>query len=347
MRFKNGARRVSRRVDVLRNGAAVTSLDIVESPVVSVQADAALKANMTGAFRATEILRPTSDLLQPVLILDGVEHPLGQYAISVLATSHGEAGDVIRVEAYDRALWLQQAKTETRYYLAAGTKYVDAIQALLLANGVTRVICDPCDAVLATAREDWDVGTDYLTIINTLLAEINYTSLWFDFNGIARLHRYVAPGVGNIRHIYRADEMSIIKPDTERELDIYDAPNVFVAIVSNPEYDEPMIATAINDSVSSALSTINRRRRIVSVETLDNIASQDELQAYVNNKRARSMISTETVRFYTANNPEHSIGDVIALHHEALEGIFEEIAWSITLEAGADMMHEARRAMYL
>ncbi len=347
MRFKNGARRVSRRVDVLRNGAAVTSLDIVESPVVSVQADAALKANMTGAFRATEILRPTSDLLQPVLILDGVEHPLGQYAISVLATSHGEAGDVIRVEAYDRALWLQQAKTETRYYLAAGTKYVDAIQALLLANGVTRVICDPCDAVLATAREDWDVGTDYLTIINTLLAEINYTSLWFDFNGIARLHRYVAPGVDNIRHTYRADEMSIIKPDTERELDIYDAPNVFVAIVSNPEYDEPMIATAVNDSVSSALSTINRRRRIVSVETLDNIASQDELQAYVNNKRARSMISTETVRFYTANNPVHSIGDVIALHHEALEGIFEEIAWSITLEAGADMMHEARRAMYL
>ena len=47
MKFKNGARRVSRRVDIIRNGAAVTTLDIVESPVVSVQADAVLKANMT------------------------------------------------------------------------------------------------------------------------------------------------------------------------------------------------------------------------------------------------------------------------------------------------------------
>lgn len=347
MRFKNGARRVSRRVDVLRNGAAVTSLDVVESPVVSMQADAALKANMTGAFRATETLRPTSDLLQPFLILDGVEHPLGQYAISVLTTSHGEDGDVIHVEAYDRALWLQQAKTETRYYLAAGTKYMDAIQALLLADGVTRVICDPCDAVLATAREDWEVGTDHLTIINALLAEINYTGLWFDFDGIARLHRYIAPGVGNIRHTYCSGELSIIKADTERELDIYDAPNVFVAIVSNPDYDMPLTATAENDSIASALSTVNRGRRIVSVETLDNIASAAELQAYVNNKRAQSMISTETVRFYTANNPVHGVGDVIALHHEALEGVFEETAWSITLEAGADMMHEARRAMYL
>lgn len=347
MKFKNGARRVSRRVDIIRNGAAVTTLDIVESPVVSVQADAVLKANMTGVFRASEILRPTSDLLQPVLILGGVDYPLGQYAISVLTENHDDRGTIIHIEAYDRALWLQQSKTEVRYYIAAGTKYVDAVQAILLANGIERVISDPCDAMLATAREDWEVGTDYLTIINTLLSEINYTSLWFDFNGIARLHRYVAPGVGNIRHIYRADEMSIIKPDTERELDIFDAPNVFVAIVSNPEYDEPMIATAVNDSVSSALSTINRRRRIVSVETLDNIASQDELQAYVNNKRAQSMISTETVRFYTANNPEHSVGDVIALHHEALEGVFEETAWSITLEAGADMTHEARRAMYL
>jgi hypothetical protein len=41
------------------------------------------------------------------------------------------------------------------------------------------------------------------------------------------------------------------------------------------------------------------------------------------------------------------VGDVLALKHPALNGIYEETAWSITLEAGADMTHEARRAMYL
>lgn len=345
--FEHGARRFSRRVDIIRNGVAVDQLLIEESPTVSMDMAAALKMSMSGTFRKNAAFLPLTDLLRPVAILDGAEYPLGEYVISTATDAHEPARDLMCIEAYDRTLILQQTKLETRYHIDAGAKYTDTIQALLMADGIGRVICDPSDAVLATDREDWEVGTDHLTIINTLLAEINYTDIWFDLNGIARLHRYAAPDVGNIKRTYKADELSIIKADTESELDIYDAPNVFIAIVSNADYDEPMTATAVNDSPASALSTIRRGRRIVSVERLNNIASQDELQAYVDNKRTESMLATETVKFSTAINPVHEVGDVLALKHPALTGIFEETAWSITLEAGADMTHTARRAMYL
>jgi hypothetical protein len=345
--FENGARRFSRRVDVIRNGAAVTQLEIVDAPTVNMDAAAALKMSMSGTFRKNAIFDALTDYIKPIIILDDVEYPLGEYVISTAANLHEPARDTVRIEAYDKTLILQQSKIETRYHIAATTKYTDAIQALLLADGVSRVICDPSDAVFATAREDWEIGTDHLTIINALLKEINYSDVWFDLTGVARLHRYITPSVSNIKHTYESGELSIIKAETESELDIYDAPNVFIAIVSNADYAAAMTATAINDSPASALSTIRRGRRIPNIERLDNIASQDELQAYADNKRTRSMLATETIKFSTASNPVHEVGDVLALKHPALNGIYEETAWSITLEAGADMTHEARRAMYL
>lgn len=345
--FEHGARRLSRRVDIIRNGVAVDELMIEEAPTVSMDMAAALKMSLSGTFRRNSAFLPLTDLLRPVLILDGAEYPLGEYVISVSADAHAPARDTVRIEAYDRALVLQQSKLEDRIHIDAGTKYTDAIQALLIGDSISRIICDPSDAVLATDREDWEIGTDHLTIINALLVEINYADIWFDLNGVARLHRYAAPDVGNIRHTYAADAMSVIKAEAESELDIYDAPNVFIAIVSTADYDVPMRATAVNDSPASAISTIRRGRRIPIIERLDNIASQEELQAYVDNLRIRSMLATEAVKFATAINPVHGVGDVLALRHPALEGIFEETAWSITMEAGADMTHAARRAVYL
>lgn len=345
--FESGARRFSRRVNIIRNGAVAGQLLIEEAPTISMDKAAALKMSLSGTFKRSADFDPMTDFLQPVAILDGVEHPLGEYVISTATNAHGAAGDTVRIEAYDQALILQQSKIETRYHISTGTLYTDAIQALLIADGITRVIMEPSDAALATDREDWEIGTDHLTIINTLLAEINYTDIWFDLDGVARLHRYAAPSVENIKHTYRANALSIIKAETESEMDIYDAPNVFIAIVSNADYDEPMTATAVNDNPSSALSTIRRGRRIPEVIRVDNIASQAALQAHVDNLCTQSMLAGETVRFATAINPVHGVGDVLALDHPALSGIFEETAWSITLEAGADMTHEARRVIYL
>lgn len=347
MTFEHGARRISRRVDVVRNGVVVSTMRIVSAPTVAMRADAELKMNLSGTFEANAEMQPERDILRPVMIINGKEYPLGEYAVSVLESQYEGNATHVRIEAYDRSLYLKQSKIEQRYYIQAGSKYTDIAQALLMEAGISRAICIPSAATFATDRDDWEIGTSRLEILNDLLAEINYESVWFDVDGNARIHPYEAPSAANIAHRYEAGEYSIIKDNYTSEIDIFDTPNVFIAVVSNPDYDVPMIATAVNDTPTSIMSTVQRGRRIVRVDQLNNIASQDELQAYVDNARTESMLATEMTRFYTAINPTHGMRDVIALNNGSASGIYQETEWQITMEAGADMVHTARRAMYL
>lgn len=347
MTFEHGARRVSRRVDVVRNGVVVTTMRIVSAPTVAMRADAELKMNLSGTFEVNTEMQPESDVLRPVMIINGTEYPLGEYAISVLEIQYEENAAHVQIEAYDRSLYLKQSKIEQRYYIQAGSKYTDVAQAILMEAGINRAICIPSTATFATDRDDWEIGTSRLRILNDILAEINYESIWFDMNGNARIHPYEVPSAANIAHRYESGEYSIIKDNYTSEIDIFDTPNIFVAIVSNPDYDVPMIATAVNDTPTSIMSTVQRGRRIVRVDKINNIASQEELQAYVDNERTKSMLAAETTRFYTAIEPTHGMRDVIALNNGSASGIYQETEWQITMEAGADMVHTARRAMYL
>lgn len=202
-----------------------------------------------------------NDELQPVLIIDGVETPIGVFVPGTVTTSSkGYGVDLDRVEAYDRGVKLQQAKTETLLHWSAGTKYLDAVKQLLVSAGIGMVMETPSTLTLPTDREDWAIGTPYLTIINALLAEINYNDIWFDARGTAVLQPRQEPSAERIAHTYTdGTPLSVLMPDSESELDIYDAPNVFICTVSNPDLEEPMTATAVNDNPMSALSTVRRR----------------------------------------------------------------------------------------
>jgi hypothetical protein len=225
---------------------------------------------------------------------------------------------------------------------------VNLIQQIMIENGITRVLCDDSAATLQTDREDWEVGTSFLTIINQLLSEINFMPLWFDLAGNARLSKKITPSASNIAHEYKSGELSIIKADCSVVMDTYAAPNVFIVTCSNPDLPEPMQATSVNDNVMSPLSTVRRGRRIVAPPVrVDNIASQEELQAKADLLRMESMLGTEAVGYATAINPVHEVGDVVALTHERLEGIFMETEWQITMGAGNDMQHKGKRVTYL
>ena len=223
-----------------------------------------------------------------------------------------------------------------------------AIQSLIMEAGIPRIQADGCTDTLATDREDWEIGTEYLTIINTLLSEINFTDIWFDFDGVAHLEKYEASSSSNIDREYRDDEYSIITPEYTEEMDIYEAPNVFIVNVSNPDYDEPMTATGVNDSMISALSTVRRGRRILATPVeLDNIASQAALQKYADNLAIKSMFATRKITFYTAINPTHGVGDVIALYNGELVGVYEETDWKIEVRPGALMEHQAKKVVFV
>lgn len=350
--MSNGLHVITARFDVLRNNAVTEwTLEAVgdDAPTVTMNADGVIKMSLAGVFRRNDNMDYLNDEIKPYLIIDGREYPVGVYMIGTCETQSDEHGiSLDQIEAYDRALKLKQKKTETRLHIDAGTKYLDAIGNLLQDAGIKMVIADEASDTIATDREDWEIGTEYLAIINALLSEINFSSIWFDLDGIARLERYAAPTSANIDHEYREGCFSIIRNNYTRKVDVFNAPNVFVVTVANPDYEDAMTATGVNDSPLSALSTVSRGRRILATPIkLDNIASQEALQQYANNLAIKSMLATEQTVFYTMLNPVHGVGDVVALYNGELQGIYEETGWMMQLKAGGKMKHTAKKVVLI
>lgn len=337
------------RVDVIRNGATLTTLVPTSAPEIDCNAMASIKMSMSGVFVENESVNWLTDEIVPVQIIDGEEFPVGIFLPGTITKRTDENGaHLIAVEAYDRCLILQNTKTEEMLFFGSGEKYTSAIDKLLTDAGVSMRLITPCDATLQTNREDWQIGTDYLTIINALLDEINYCEIWFDSNGCARAEEKKAPTASNIDHEYSDSAGSrLLKRQCSIETDTFNVPNVYIAVCNNPDLEEPMIATAVNDSPASELSVQKRGRRIAEVYKIDNIADQLTLDAYVQNLMFERMMSTETVLVSTANMPGHGVNDTIALIHPDVDGIYREVGWSLLLGPGEAMTHTLQRRLVI
>ena len=340
-------RSVNFRVDVLRDGVRLLSIPFSSPPNILADSESEIKMSMSGSFVDNDMIDWLSDRLQPVVVIDGAEHPCGVYVPATMTSSSGEDGQRVTVEAYDLCYVLTLAKTETIYHISAGTGYLDAINTLMASAGIAMVQAAPSAAVLQTDREDWDVGTSYLTIINQLLSEINYRTIWFDANGCAVLEPALTPSADRIDHIYDATPVdSITHRDTTTVTDLFDRPNVFIVICSNPDYDAPMTATSENNNAQSRLSIANRGMRIPQVYKVDNIASMDELQVYADRLRDQSMLATEVTTIQTAIVPDHGLFDVVALQHPAASGIYLETGWEFSMQAGTYMTHRLKKVVF-
>lgn len=340
---------VDYRFEYVRNGVPRGELVAVEdeTATISMQAD----AEIPGSLQATFLYDPEVDYLldrvRPYMWLDGQWHQLGEYMAASAEEGYTGSARHMSVEMMDLTLLAKQAATEGLLYLSAGTPYIQAIQQLVAGAGIGRLLYEATDDVLQTDREDWEEGTPYLTIINDLLLEIGYNPLWMDLNGNARLTRYRQAGAENIQHTYKSGESAIILPGCQISEDTFTLYNVFKAVCANPELEEPLSAVAVNDFPNSRTSTVYLGRRIPApIEQLDNIASQEALQEYVERRRFESMLSTEKISFTTANVPTHGYMDIIALEHERLSGIYQETDWEMQLSYNGLMTHRARRVMF-
>lgn len=344
---------MTRTLDVkfraLRNGADYAEIYPASSsrPVLRMNDDGAIKMSMNAEFAADSKIDWLTDEIQPVLVIDGVEYNLGVFIPTTASETEDEDVASVSVEAYDRAWRVQDTKAETAVFFAAGTTYLSVIESLLTASGIGLVRATATSAVLTEARQDWEIGTSYLTIINELLQEINYRSLWFDLDGVAVLEPASAPTGELIQHTLDSSNIkSLLLPTYRRTTDIFNAPNVFVCVCNNPDKSAQMIATAVNDNPLSPLSTINRGRRIVQSIKLNNIADQATLQAYADSLRNEAMGIHETVAVETALFPGYGVDDVTVLRYKDYAGVFTERKWEMELVTGGTMRHTLERVIY-
>lgn len=350
-------RKVSLYYNLLRGGAYYARLRCMEqtAPRIRMSDAGEIKTSFSGVFAPAARDadgKPLEidwfrDEIQPVLALDGVSHPLGVFLPATPRETVTEGRESVSVEAYDRGWIVRDTRAVNMPYWPAGTRYLDAVEQLLTSSGIKTVFKTPSTAEFSEAREDWDIGTSYLEIVNTLLREINYNPLWFDSGGNAILEPAATPGAGLIRHKLNADDKTArVLPSISRETDLYSAPNVWVVTCANPEKGTLMRAVAEIDNPLSPLSIARRGRRIVSVQNLNNIASQAALQAYADRLRNESLITAETVRISTGLLPGFGVGDLVALNFGDLTALCIERAYDMELRVGGRMTHTLERVVY-
>lgn len=323
-----------------RNGVELAQLQ-AEGIVITMSAVAEIKTSMSCFIHYREGIKLLSDRLCPIQVVNGVHYPMGEFVVAAATPNESLGKKGWLVEAYDLDNIVKQTSVQSSYYKSGGTPYTEIVQELLLDCGINRAIIQPSSLALAESRE-WEIGTDYLTIINTLLKEINYNSLWFDRNGVARAEPYKEQGAGEFI-TYQPDAYSTLLQKATASTDAYTAYNVFTVVVSSPDLP-PMVATAVNDSPVSPVSTVNRGRRICApVEYLESIPDQSSLELYAKHLVMKSMQGYETVEFETLPVPEHWYDNSIILEGSA----YKETGWEITLGYGGTYIHTAKKMVML
>ena len=330
---------------------------------IRMQDNAEIKTSLSGNFAPAVTdadgnpIEPNwlADEIQPIMVIDGVEHSLGVYAPSTVIPSESNGVASLRIEAFDRCWRVKDNYTQDLLHIPAGENYVTRIQSMLVFCGIPVILATPTTETFKEDREDWDIGTSYLAIINELLGEINYNPLWFTPNGEAVLEPASVPLAENIEHTFSdlpddvsagATEIIRMLPSISRETDIYKAPNVFTCVCSNPDKSGPMISTAENTNPQSPLSIPRRGRRIVKVVQINNIASQDELDRYAERLCNESMVSGEKIQVSTALQPGFGVADVVALKFGEISSLCIERSYTMELAVGGTMQHTLERVVY-
>ena len=314
-------------------------------PRIRMKDSAEIKTSFSGSFLPDERVNWLTDRIRPELILDGVTYPLGLFLPATVQERTDESQRSVQVEAYDLCWLAKDYARAVQASIAKNENYVAVIKNLLHLAGIDQTLATANAATLPEARH-WEIGTPWLSIVNELLAEINYKPLWFNAQGLAVLEPKQAPTAANIRHeISSEDVRSLLLPAVARETDIYSAPNVFICVCANPDKSGNMAATATNSNVNSPLSVPRRGRSIAKVVKLNNIASQAELQAYADNLVRESMYAGETIEITTGLFPGYGVADIVGLNLDGELSICIEHAWEMQLRVGGSMKHTLEKVV--
>ena len=353
------------RFKVRRNGAEYGEIFPANNSAPQLRADSKsqIKMSLRGTFlksafdsRGNSVeVDWLNDEIEPVLVINQAEYPLGVLMIATVKYKTGTPSTV-DVEAYDRSWRVKDTRKASTVYFSAGTLYLDAVEALLVESGIENIARTETTSVLTEDREDWETGTSNLEIVNALLSEINYNELWFNQTGVAVLQPKKSAEAANIQHIFmdkkpdprNPKEVGIVSlsPERSKKVDLYNSPNVIICICSNADKSGPMVAMAENMNTNNPLSIPRRGRRITSTISVSNIASQEALQAYAEQKVTDSIMTGEAISVKTQLQTGFGIGDVTALQTEELTAICVETSWTMELRSGGTMTHELERVVY-
>jgi hypothetical protein len=347
---KYGQRHFKFRYDLLdKDDRKIGELDTVESGEVSMASLDSIKRTARFRLKDRGEINWLSDRIQPFALLrmrDGkyIEFPLGIFLLSSPTRKDSNKNVYRDVDAFDGLLILRDDKFDLRYTVPAGTNYRQAVINILASAGITKHNIEQTDKVLPIDME-FEPGTEKLEAINALLQAINYTPIHVDVYGYFTSMTYRSPSIRSAEYTYKDDELSIIYPGMEEELDLFNVPNKWVVVCSNAE--QSLMSSYTNSNPNSPTSTVNRGRTIVDYREVTDIADQQSLDAYVQRIAFEASQVYGKLTFETAINPLHDYMDVLEIDYSPLgiKSKYVETGWTMPLKAGARMKHEVRKVV--
>ena len=349
-------RKITFRFELLRGGAyyGLLRADMSKTPTINMDDSAAIKTSFSGTFAPYALnanneqidVNWLSDEIQPFMVIDGVDYPLGIYLVAKAEETQKMNTRLVTLQCFDRGIKVRDMRVENTLYWPRNTLYLDAIVQLLNASGIGAIIKTDTAAALSEARE-WAIGTSFLDVVNELLSEINYKNLWFNESGEAVLEPVAVPEASYAQNEFDfTDPDSMVIPEFSITSDIYERGNVFIVSCANPEKSGNMVATAVNNNPQSPLSIQKRGRRIVQAESVNNIESQSALQEYAEWLRDKSLFAGETVKITTGLRPGFGIAQTVSIKNKDGVTTGIEHAFTMPLQVGGKMTHTIERVIY-
>ena len=351
-------RKIKFRYDILNEyNQKIAELKDTISAEITCDNAAAIKKSMKISYRDTGNSFFINKLMPVVSFLmeDGefLDFPQGVYIMGDISKKEAGNSLIIDLTMFDEIKRLDNEKTDYRHYIAAGTLYYNAIEAILNrfdivdVNGIDganhKGIFDIeyTSEALGVDRE-WEIGKSYLEILKDLLKDINYTDIWTDEIGVFRARKKKLLEEMAEEYIYQDNETSIQANGVINNSDYFDIPNKWIVTASNPD-SIPITATLENQSDISF-----RGQTVTRFGTIDYIANKEALEEYVN-LLAESDKVTEKIEFETGIAPFHDVLDVYKVKNKThnLDKKYQESAWNMKLEIGAKMHHTAIRKVNL
>ena len=331
------------RIDILRNYVPIGTLQ-AESCSITYNSDAEIKRSASITCNTDFEFNRMSDRISPVIIEeDGSEHREGVFMMISSPTTYSGTHNSTTFELYDESYILAQSAFDSRRYYPAGTLYTTVFNEILGDCSLTRLNIDASNSELQIDRE-FPLGANILQSLNELLSEAGYDTLHMDGDGYAICA--LKKDKSSPEFIYRTDSLSTIQPGVTSVFDIYGIPNVFVGVVSTPD-QEVMKYTAENHNLNSDLSIERRGYKLTKVYTLDSVASEQELAAYVERLLNESMMAVEGINFTTGVEAGHGFQNCVQVEHENITGLFIAKRWSYSFETGASMNHYAEKRVFV
>lgn len=322
----------------------------MENVTISYDSRAEIKRTLSGTIIESTLVNMDSiDMrLTPYFCLTMPDGREAKWKLGVfIIVPQFEGSDGIKrleIEGYDLSKIPSDDKLTRRFFVPQNANYISTLKQLL-GEDIYELEIEDSEKVKLYDQE-WEPSTSKLTVANEMLAAINYDSLHFNADGMAVSKAHVLPMEREIDFSYIANQTSVIVDGVSMESDKFDMPNKWVRYTENP--DAPYLYSEyINDDEDSPYSTVNRGRTIVDAEAVDDIASQQDLDALVIKIANQSMQSNEVLTFTTLNMPCHDFQECLYVECEkyGIGGTYIETQWEMSLEIGGTMSHVCERVV--